>query len=80
MCPVFYTGPACSEAVDVCEQLVLPGDCHGVCVNDVMLAEGYLCECESGYTGERCEEDIDDCVSGACQHGGTCVDGLDEFL
>ena len=80
MCPVSYTGPECSELVDVCEELVLPGACHGVCINDVTLTNGYLCECERGYTGDSCHEDIDDCVIGTCQNGGTCMDGLDEFL
>ena len=34
--------------------------------------------CTPGYTGERCEEDKDDCT-GVCQNGAECVDGLDSF-
>lgn len=30
-------------------------------------------------TGRFCETDIDDCVSGPCQHNGLCVDELGGF-
>lgn len=34
----------------------------------------YSCDCKLGYTGSRCETDINDCSPNPCQHGGTCVD------
>ena len=31
------------------------------------------CDCEYGYTGERCEEELDTCETNQCMNGGTCV-------
>ncbi|XP_068616864.1 neurocan core protein-like [Brachionichthys hirsutus] len=36
----------------------------------------YKCSCALGYTGDRCEIDIDDCQSNPCRNGGTCFDGV----
>ena len=33
---------------------------------------GYECECGVGWTGDRCQVNIDECVSAPCQNGGTC--------
>uniref|UniRef100_A0A2H1VRR2 SFRICE_024778 n=1 Tax=Spodoptera frugiperda TaxID=7108 RepID=A0A2H1VRR2_SPOFR len=40
---------------------------------------GFLCSCQAGYTGARCEVNIDDCVANKCQNNATCVDHLEGY-
>ncbi|XP_078681775.1 uncharacterized protein LOC144916521 [Branchiostoma floridae x Branchiostoma belcheri] len=40
----------------------------GSCVNK---DGGYTCICSSGWTGQDCQQDIDECASKPCQNG-TC--------
>lgn len=36
---------------------------------------GYNCDCEIGFEGEHCQDDIDECkVYEPCEHGGICLD------
>ena len=34
---------------------------------------------QPGFTGLVCDVDIDECRSGACVNGGSCVDGIDSY-
>ncbi|XP_048590407.1 delta-like protein D isoform X2 [Nematostella vectensis] len=33
---------------------------------------GYTCACAPGYTGNNCEENVNDCIPNPCQNGGLC--------
>ena len=33
-----------------------------------------------GYEGKYCHQNVDDCGSAPCAHGGVCVDGIDSYL
>ncbi|XP_049324370.1 versican b isoform X2 [Astyanax mexicanus] len=37
------------------------------------------CFCAAGFSGDRCETDIDECQSNPCRNGATCLDGVDSF-
>uniref|UniRef100_A0A8K9WM15 Notch receptor 2 n=1 Tax=Oncorhynchus mykiss TaxID=8022 RepID=A0A8K9WM15_ONCMY len=39
----------------------------------------YHCECESGWVGQHCDQEKDECQSSPCQHSGSCVDRLNGY-
>ena len=47
---------------------------HGNCIedeeNDTFMCEG----CDAGWTGQKCSDSIDDCLSSPCLNGGDCID------
>uniref|UniRef100_A0A8C3AAC4 FAT atypical cadherin 1a n=1 Tax=Cyclopterus lumpus TaxID=8103 RepID=A0A8C3AAC4_CYCLU len=36
------------------------------------LLDGPVCECESGFQGDRCLSDVDECIKNPCANGGQC--------
>jgi hypothetical protein len=47
---------------------------HGQCVD---VADGHECVCDSGWTGDTCNE-VDDCTPDPC-HNGVCSNGIGGF-
>ncbi|NXG14871.1 SNED1 protein, partial [Grallaria varia] len=65
---VWSDPPECDE-IDECQsQPCLNG---GQCKDRVAA---FLCVCEPGYAGHRCELDVDECQSKPCKNSGTCQD------
>lgn len=59
---------------DECQSLVCTeSSClhGGLCVP---LGHGVQCFCPAGFSGKRCEIDIDECASQPCYNGGSCID------
>lgn len=39
----------------------------------------FSCQCMPGYTGLRCETNIDDCETNKCKNNATCVDLIEGY-
>uniref|UniRef100_W5MWB8 Delta-like protein n=1 Tax=Lepisosteus oculatus TaxID=7918 RepID=W5MWB8_LEPOC len=50
---------------------------HGQCISQP--GGNFTCSCDQGFTGIYCHENINDCISGPCKNGGTCIDGVNSF-
>ncbi|CAL8288019.1 unnamed protein product [Merluccius merluccius] len=74
----------CGAETQVSVQVfVSPCDCGngGSCVSkmDAVAGSGeYVCVCADGFTGDRCEVDVDDCKPNPCRLG-RCIDGRNTF-
>ena len=76
-CPPTLTGRLCDLNVDECSGDTNPCLNGGRCRD---IFKGFQCRCEgTGFVGERCEEDYDDCQVNACKNNGTCVDEILSF-
>lgn len=53
-----------------------PCEHAGKCMNTL---GSFECQCLQGYTGPRCEVDVNECVSSPCQNDATCLDQIGEF-
>lgn len=51
----------------------------GLCEDADGFAAELTCRCLAGFTGPRCETNMDDCLMRPCANGATCLDGVNRF-
>ena len=39
----------------------------------------YRCVCQSGYSGQNCDTNVNECASNPCQNGGSCMDRVNGY-
>ena len=64
---------------ETCVPICSTGPCsnNGTCLPSG--AGGFTCVCSGDYTGDTCQNRIDDCQGVDCNNNGTCVDGDQSF-
>uniref|UniRef100_A0A8C3AIP3 Delta-like protein n=1 Tax=Cyclopterus lumpus TaxID=8103 RepID=A0A8C3AIP3_CYCLU len=50
---------------------------HGRCRSQA--GGQFSCECQEGFRGTYCHENINDCESNPCHNGGTCIDKVNVY-
>ncbi|XP_025086757.1 uncharacterized protein LOC112559636 [Pomacea canaliculata] len=52
---------------------------NGTCTN-IPDNSTFDCSCQPGFSGVRCETNVDDCASSPCRNGATCTDAVNAFI
>lgn len=72
MCP--FEGVHCEINLDDCTPFTDPLTNEPKCFNNGKCVDrigGYQCVCLPGYVGERCEGDVNECLSDPCDPRGS---------
>ncbi|XP_029284924.1 protein crumbs homolog 1 isoform X2 [Cottoperca gobio] len=95
LCPENYTGPFCNERIEeipwyIVVRKVRPKPTVSVCGDDTRNYTCFnggnctdrelSCDCVPGFTGLRCEQEVDECMSNPCMNGGYCRNLINRFI
>ncbi|XP_055363642.1 sushi, nidogen and EGF-like domain-containing protein 1 isoform X2 [Betta splendens] len=70
----------CNNSASVCPHL-RPCLNGGQCIDDCIKGNpSFTCSCLAGFTGRRCQINVNECASHPCQNGGTCTDQINSFI
>eukprot|EP01051_Picozoa_sp_SAG22_P007764 SAG22_NODE_558_length_9115_cov_15.267524_2_plen_1348_part_00 len=66
-------GAVCTESCSGCRSDIQAESCLDSCVTDAVEPGAFHCECTTGYEGDQCEDDADECAARPCVQG-VCVE------
>ncbi|XP_076141368.1 uncharacterized protein dlk2 [Alosa pseudoharengus] len=79
LCPDGFHGNHCQLRMGPCYSTKSPCKNGGLCEDLGGFSPVLTCRCLAGFTGPRCETNVDDCQLQPCANGATCVDGVNRF-
>ncbi|KAI5624969.1 protocadherin Fat 4-like, partial [Silurus asotus] len=72
-------GATCNKHIHITQDLAVLESSRLIIVSP-QYAEVFNCSCPAGFTGTRCEHDIDECLENPCENGGSCFNNPGGFL
>ncbi|KAK2824742.1 hypothetical protein Q5P01_021917 [Channa striata] len=79
LCPEGFHGRNCQLKTGPCHHSRSLCKNGGLCEDADGFAAVLTCRCLAGFTGPRCDTDVDDCLMKPCANGATCLDGVNRF-
>ncbi|XP_023335490.1 protein eyes shut isoform X2 [Eurytemora carolleeae] len=80
-CEAGFRGVDCEVDIQVCNITSETGEnrCSngGECIDG--LGEQFTCNCTHGWTGDTCQDNVDECQDNPCLNGGHCIDKIGDF-
>ena len=72
-----FTGMLCEIKLDLClHSKYCITDHASACVD---RGNEVTCQCASGWTGDNCGVNINECIDQKCQNGGHCIDKVNGY-
>lgn len=80
---IFFSGPRCQIKFFPCSNFENSNNGEKYCMNNGQCQDkgaDRICHCNNtGFTGKRCEVDIDECIPKPCQNNATCLNLLNNY-